>query len=62
MSFTPAHARRLYDASHGTDPLFASIDGANCSGVAPQDRDGHSLVLALSPRQKGELVAFLNTL
>jgi cytochrome c peroxidase len=45
MSFTPAHARRLYDASHGTDPLFASIDGANCSGVAPRDRDGHSLVL-----------------
>src|SRR5450432_2711377 len=45
MSFTPVHARRLYRETRGTDPLFASIDGANCSTVAPQDRAGHSLLL-----------------
>jgi cytochrome c peroxidase len=45
MSFTPMHAQRLYDSTHGTDPLFASIDGANCSTVAARDRAGHSLLL-----------------
>jgi cytochrome c peroxidase len=45
MSFTPVHAQRLYRETRGTDPLFASIDGANCSTVAPQDRAGHSLLL-----------------
>ncbi len=45
MSFTPTHARQLYDSTHGNDPLFASVDGANCSTVAAQDRAGHSLLL-----------------
>ncbi|MDB6105534.1 MAG: hypothetical protein JWO52_5533 [Gammaproteobacteria bacterium] len=45
MSFTPGHAQRLYRETRGTDPLFASIDGANCSTVAPQDLAGHSLLL-----------------
>jgi hypothetical protein len=45
MSFTPIHARRLYRETRGTAPVFASIDGANCSTVAPQDRAGHSLLL-----------------
>jgi cytochrome c peroxidase len=45
MSFTPVHAQRLYRETRGTDPLFASIDGANCSTVAPQDLAGHSLLL-----------------
>jgi cytochrome c peroxidase len=45
MSFTPVHARRLYDETRGADPLFASFDGANCSNVAPEDRAGHSLLL-----------------
>jgi hypothetical protein len=45
MSFTPGHARRLYESSRGLDPLFASVDGANCSEVAPADRAGHSLLL-----------------
>jgi hypothetical protein len=35
----------LYDATRGLDPLFASVDGANCSTVAPEDRAGHSLLL-----------------
>ena len=45
MSFTPGHARRLYDETRGADPLFASVDGANCSSVAAADRRGHSLIL-----------------
>jgi hypothetical protein len=45
MSFTPAHAQLLYAQTRGTDPLFASFDGANCSNVAPRDRAGHSLLL-----------------
>jgi cytochrome c peroxidase len=45
MSFTPMHAQRLYESTHGADPLFASVDGANCSTVATRDRAGHSLLL-----------------
>jgi len=45
MSFTPAHARSLYDETRGADPLFASFDGANCSTAAPNDRAAHSLLL-----------------
>jgi cytochrome c peroxidase len=45
MSFTPGHAQRLYRETRGADPLFASIDGANCSTVVPHDRAGHSLLL-----------------
>ena len=45
MSFTPVHAQHLYAQTRGTDPLFASVDGANCSNVAPDDRAGHSLLL-----------------
>ena len=37
------HAQRLYESTHGADSLFASVDGANCSTVATQDRAGHSL-------------------
>lgn len=45
MSFTPAHAQRLYEQTRGADPLFASVDGANCDTVARKDRAGHSLLL-----------------
>ena len=45
MSFTPIHAQRLYERTRGADPLFASVDGANCSTVEAQDRAGHSLLL-----------------
>jgi cytochrome c peroxidase len=45
MSFTPAHAQTLYDQTRGADPLFASVDGANCPEVASKDRAGHSLML-----------------
>lgn len=45
MSFTPAHAQLLYARTRGRDPLFRSVDGANCPEVADRDRDGHSLIL-----------------
>lgn len=45
MSFTPEHAQRLYARTRGRDPLFASVDGANCRGVAAEDRRRHSLIL-----------------
>jgi cytochrome c peroxidase len=45
MSLTPIHAQRLYEQSRGADPLFASVDGANCDTVARKDRAGHSLLL-----------------
>src|SRR3984957_7662077 len=45
MSFTPAHAQLLYGETRGSDPLFASVDGANCPEVASKNRAGHSLVL-----------------
>ena len=45
MSFTPAHARHLYERTGGADPLFASVDGANCKTVARSDRAGHSLLI-----------------
>jgi hypothetical protein len=45
MSFTPEHARDLYARTRGADPLFASVDGANCPNTAPTDRAGHSLIL-----------------
>ncbi|MBS0612233.1 MAG: hypothetical protein JSS24_03555 [Proteobacteria bacterium] len=44
-SFTPSHARQLYRQTHGADPLFAPVDGANCDQVARTDRAGHSLIL-----------------
>ena len=45
MSFTPAHASVRFDATRGTDPLFALVDGANCDNVKASDRAGHSLIL-----------------
>src|SRR5437764_2804708 len=45
MSFTPAHARQVYAETQGADPLFASVDGADCPGTARADRAGHSLIL-----------------
>jgi cytochrome c peroxidase len=45
MSFTPAHAQALYERTRGADPLFASVDGANCTNIAARDRAGHSLLL-----------------
>jgi cytochrome c peroxidase len=45
LSFTPQHARQLYEESDGADPLFASTDGANCPNSARNNRSAHSLIL-----------------
>ena len=45
MSLTPAAARQRYVETRGADPLFASVDGANCPTVRASDRPGHSLLL-----------------
>ncbi len=45
MSITPAAVRLRYLATRGRDPLFASVDGANCANVQPSNRAGHSLLL-----------------
>ena len=34
-----------YIATHGNDPLFAAVDGANCPNTASQDPSSHSLLL-----------------
>jgi cytochrome c553 len=44
-SVTPQAARQRYEATRGNDPLFASVDGANCKNVARSNRAGHSLLL-----------------
>jgi hypothetical protein len=45
MTITPAAAQLRYLATRGADPLFASVDGANCQNVRAGDRAGHSLLL-----------------
>ncbi len=45
FSFSAQGARERFRGTRGTDPLFASIDGANCPNATPGDRAGHSLLL-----------------
>jgi hypothetical protein len=45
MSLQASSAAALFASSSGTDPLFASIDGANCPTVAVGDLAGHSLMV-----------------
>ncbi len=45
FSLSPVRVRELYERTHGTDPLFASIDGANCPEGEPGNREDHSLLL-----------------
>lgn len=45
FSFGPKEARKVFLETRGRDPLFATVDGANCPGVKPADYSGHSLIL-----------------
>jgi cytochrome c peroxidase len=49
MSITPPHIRVRFEATHGTDPLFRPVDGANCTtaDVSTVDarRKAYSLLL-----------------
>jgi cytochrome c peroxidase len=45
MSISAAHAQARFANTHGADPLFASVDGANCPTVTDRtDAAAHSLV------------------
>jgi hypothetical protein len=45
LSLSASTARSMFAGSHGTDPLFADVDGSNCPGAAPGDAAAHSLLL-----------------
>lgn len=45
FSFSARAARERFEETNGTDPLFASIDGANCPNAHAGDKAGHSLLL-----------------
>jgi hypothetical protein len=44
MGLNAASAQALFTSSNGSAPLFADVDGANCSGVSPADAAAHSLL------------------
>lgn len=45
MSLSPPQVRERFLRTKGADPLFAAVDGANCTNVARGDARGHSLLL-----------------
>jgi hypothetical protein len=45
FSLKAEHVRSLFLATGGKDPLFASVDGANCPNAKEGDGGGHSLLL-----------------
>src|ERR1700680_3136059 len=45
FSMSAAGVRRRFLDTRGADPVFASVDGANCPNVQQGDPAGHSLIL-----------------
>lgn len=45
FSFTPAGARARFNQSHGRDPIFTPVDGANCPTLQQDDRAAHTLLM-----------------
>lgn len=46
MGLSADYARELFASSAGTDPLFSSVDGANCPNTPPGNHpDAHSLLI-----------------
>lgn len=45
MGLSAANAQAVFASSSGADPLFLSVDGANCPSAVPSDPAGHSLVI-----------------
>lgn len=45
FSITPRSIRERFERTNGRDPLFASVDGANCANAKRSDRKAHSLLL-----------------
>ena len=45
FSLSAKGVREVYERTHGNDPLFAAVDGANCPTSTSKDRTAHSLLL-----------------
>jgi len=45
MSISAQTAAERWDKTHGHDPLFAAIDGANCPSLPQGERASHSLLI-----------------
>jgi cytochrome c peroxidase len=45
LSISAKGVREVYERTHGEDPLFAAVDGANCPTNTSNDRAAHSLLL-----------------
>jgi cytochrome c peroxidase len=49
FSITPPHIRERFEATHGTDPIFRPVDGANCPtadvSTREERREAYSLLL-----------------
>src|SRR5579863_5759741 len=46
MSMSPPQIRERFEQTHGRDPLFAAVDGANCPDGKASDAAAHSLLLS----------------
>lgn len=46
MSMSPPQIRERFEQTHGRDPLFAAVDGANCPNGAAAGPAAHSLLLS----------------
>jgi cytochrome c peroxidase len=46
MSISPPQIRERFYSTHGLDPLFAAVDGANCTNAKASDAAAHSLLLS----------------
>lgn len=45
MSISAKTAKERWDATNGTDPLFAAIDGSNCPNLPQSDPKNHSALI-----------------
>jgi cytochrome c peroxidase len=45
FSLSVKGVREVYERTHGNDPLFAAVDGANCPSANLKERAAHSLLL-----------------
>ncbi len=45
MSMSPPQIRERFVQTRGADPLFAAVDGANCSNARPGNAAARSLLL-----------------
>lgn len=46
MSIAPPQIRQRFELTHGRDPLFNAVDGANCANAETSSEAAHSLLLS----------------